>query len=244
MQAGRRTKVQFCAPPISPETSSGEKRGKPRGQEVVKVYGKLEHKVPFSASSGEIADCPWVQLSGEYDITVPKAMFPEKADKIQPGGAATGENELDRIARINATLALEASYVTGDSMVKDCTVQRTWLRPGYFMAVEDKKIRASFFEKFPDGALVIQAGDEFIKARNESMDDHLTLIHAFPGSGMNRQALSTKLQSVQERLNNWMDLMDQYFVKCVPQRYMAQVRLMSQPSTTRERWWEATSRIC
>ena len=71
-------------------------------------------------------------------------------------------------------------------------------------------------------SLVIQAGDEFIKARNESMDDHMTLIHAFPGSGMNRQALSTKLQSVQERLNNWMDLMDQYFVKCVPQRYMAQ----------------------
>ena len=41
-------------------------------------------------------------------------MFPDKADKIKPGSAGAGENELDRIARINVALALEASYVTGD----------------------------------------------------------------------------------------------------------------------------------
>lgn len=205
-----------------PETSMGEQRGRPRGQEVAKVYGVLEHKLPFSAGSGNLEDCQWAQVAGEYDVTLPKAMFPKKADLIKPGGASAGENELDRIARINATLALEASYVTGDSMVRDCTVQRTWLRPGYFMAIEDVKIRRSIFGKFPDGAMVVQAGDEFIKARNESMDDHLTLIHAFPGSGMNRLALCSKLVSVNKRLNNWMDLIDQYFVRCVPMRYMAQ----------------------
>ena len=208
-------------PVTPPETAIGEQRGRPRGQEVVKVYGKLEHKVPFSAPSGKLEDCLWVQVSGEYDIAYAKAMFPEKADKIKPGGSASGENELDRIARINATLALEASYVTGDSMVRDCTIQRTWIRPAYFMGVENVEIRRGLFEKLPDGALVVKAGDQFIKARNENMDDHLTLVHAFPGSGMNRLALCSKLLSVQKRLNNWMDLLDQYFVKCVPMRYMA-----------------------
>ena len=207
-------------PYTPPETSVGEQRGAPRGQEVAKVYGKLEHKLPFNAPSGKLPDCAWAQVSGEYDVSFVKAMFTDKADKIKAGGAVAGENELDRIARINATLALEANYVTGDSMVRDCTVQRTWIRPAYFMSVENVEIRRSFFEKFPDGALVIQAGNEFIKARNECMDDHLTLIHAFPGSGMNRIALCSKLLSVQKRLNNWIELLDMYFVKCVPMRYM------------------------
>ena len=216
-------KPQVVFPYTPPDLAAGEQRGFPRGQEVAKVYGKLEHKVPFNAPSGNLEDCMIVQVSNEYDIDYVKAMFPDKADKIKVGGAAAGENELDRIARINCNLALEASYVTGDSMVRDCTVHRLWLRPGKFMAVQNEKIRENLFQKLPDGAMVILAGGdgEFIKARNECMDDHLTLVHALPGSGMNRLALCSKLISVNKRLNNWMDLIDQYFVKCVPMRYMA-----------------------
>lgn len=205
-----------------PETSVGEQRGRPCGQEVVRCYGKLEHKVPFNAPSGKIEDCLWAQLSLEYDVSAGKSMFPEKADKIKAGGSVAGENELDRIARINANLALEANYVTGDSMVRDVTIQRTWMRPGYFMNVDDMETRRSLFEKFPDGVLCIQVSDTFVKARNENMDDHLTLLHAFPGSGMNRMALCSKLLSVQKRVNNWIDLLDQYFIRCIAQRYMAE----------------------
>ena len=215
-------KPSVVFPVTPPESAVGQKRGRPRGREVTKVYGKLEHKVPFAAQSGKLEDCLWAQVSEELDVALVKAMFPEKADKIKPGGSGSGEDELDRIARINATLALEASYVTGDSMVRDCTVQGTWIRPGYFMNVDDNETRESFFEKFPDGALVIQAGNVFIKARRECMDDHLKLVHALPGSGMNRLALGSKLISIQKRLNNWIDLLDLYFTKCVPMRYVAQ----------------------
>lgn len=210
-------------PVDQPEIASAQTRGKPRGQEISTVYGVLEHKVPFASGvNATLADCLWVQVAGEVDVALAKAMFPRKADKIQPGGSAAGENELDRIARINATLALEASYVTGDSMVRDCTIQRTWIRPAKLMDVENPDTRRSLMNKFPDGALVTQAGDLFISARNECMDDHLTLVHAYPGSGQNRIALCSKLISIQKRLNNWMDLLDRYFVTCVPQRYIDQ----------------------
>jgi len=204
-------------PAVAPEPTRSRTRGMPRGCEVAQVYGKLEHKIPINAMS--LSDCPFAQVSTEYDYAYVKGLFPNKADEIKPGTAGEGENQLDRIARINVALALEASYVTGDSMVRDCTVQRTWFRPSMFMEVKDLKIRKELMTAFPDGCLVVQAGETFIFARQESMDDHLTLVQAFPGSGMNRQALGSKLLALQKRLNNWMDLQNDYFVRCVPRRW-------------------------
>lgn len=204
-------------PAIAPEPARSRTRGLPRGREIAEVYGKLEHKVPINAMT--LSDCPFVQVSKEYDFAYVKGMFPDKADKIKPGSAGAGENELDRIARINVALALEASYVTGDSMVRDCTVQRTWFRPSMFMEVEDLNVRAELLNEFPDGCLVVIAGEAFIFARQESIDDHCTLIQAFPGSGMNRPSLCSKLLSVQKRVNNWIDLLNDYFIRCVPARW-------------------------
>jgi broad specificity phosphatase PhoE len=206
-------------PALTEMPARSNKRGYPIGEEIASVFGKLEHKVPINAQA--LCDCPFVQVSKEYDYAFVKGMFPDKADKIKPGSAGAGENELDRIARINVALALEASYVTGDSMVRDCTVQRTWFRPSMFMEVEDAEVREELMNAFPDGCLVVIAGTAFIFARNESMDDHCTLVQAFPGSGMNRIALCSKLLSVQKRLNNWVDLMNDYFIRCIPQRWIS-----------------------
>lgn len=201
-----------------PALLAPSQRHRPAGAEVVTCYGKLESKVPVNSMT--LADMPFVQVSREYDITIAKAMFPQCADQIKPGGSTSGENELDRIARINAALGLEASYVTGDSMVRDCTIQRTWMRPSFFMEVKRADIRRCLMDKFPDGCHVIMASDTFIGARNENMDDHLTLVQAYPGSGQNRIAIMSKVLSLQKRLNNWMDLLNDYFIRTVPARYI------------------------
>lgn len=191
----------------------------PRGQEVVNCYGKLEAKiVPINSQTQ--AGCSAIQVSFEVDVSLAKAMFPDYADKITPGSAGAGENELDRIARINACLSLEASYVTGDSMVRDCTLQRTWLRPSFFFEIEDKNVRAEAFQQFPDGAHCVYAGQTFVGARNECLDDHLTTVQAFPGSGQNRIALMSKVLSLQKRINNWVELINAFFVKTVPMKWM------------------------
>ena len=172
-----------------------EMKGDPRGQECIELGGKLEFKCPINAQYQ--SDFPWAQYCREYDVSFVKGMFPDHADDIHPGSAGAGENELDRIARINACLALEASYVTGDSMVRDCTVQRTWMRPTWFMETKDQEVRRELFEQFPEGALVIYAGETCVLARNENMDDHLTTVVAGPGSGMNRMSLMDKIKSLQ-----------------------------------------------
>src|SRR5579862_3906072 len=75
----------------------------PRGQEIAEVFGKLEHKVPMNTK--DLSQCHFCIISKEYDKSIAKAMCPNIADEIQPS-AGPGENELDRIARINVSLAL------------------------------------------------------------------------------------------------------------------------------------------
>lgn len=210
----------FTIKPVYPTMSergmAPEAKGDPRGIETIEIGGKLEYKCPINCQSD--AEMPWKQYSKEVDVAYAKAMFPDKADDIKSGSAGAGENELDRIARINACLALEASYVTGDSMVRDCTIQRTWMRPSFFMEIKDKKVRAEFFEQFPDGLLCVYAGEAAVLARNENMDDHCTTIVAGPGSGMNRMSLMEKVKTLQKRLNNWVDLLNEFFIRTVPMR--------------------------
>lgn len=210
--------IRQVYPAISASQTEESRRGRPRGQEVVSVYGKLQAKVPMEAQTLE--DCGFVQICREYDYAYLRGIFPEKANQIVPGSSGGGENELDRIARINASLALEASYVTGDAMVRSATYQRTWMRPSMFMSVEDADCRAELLEAFPDGCLAIFAGQAFILARNERMDDHLAMVQAFPGAGMNRRALGSSLITVQKQLNNWVRLLNAYFLRTVPQRYI------------------------
>jgi hypothetical protein len=192
---------------------------KPRAREITCVHGKLEHKLPIQTQ--HIAECDFVQTFKDVHVSRAKGMFYWVADKIKPGSGGIPELELDRIARINCALALPGTYVTGDSFNRDVTVYKTWLRPSAFMEVSNEKgIRDSLMAKCPDGILAVYAGDVFCYARNESMDDHLHVLQCFPGSGQNRIALMSKVLSLQKRLNNWLDLLNDYFVKCVPRTWL------------------------
>jgi probable phosphoglycerate mutase len=207
--------------PTAAETvSAGIERGIPRGQEHVEVCGKLEAKVvPINVQ--EQQEMIAVNVSKEYDLSYIKAKFPEKADQIQPGGTGIAEIELDRIARVNVALSLEASYITGDSMVTDVTLHRVWMRPCMFMEAEDPEARKELFDNFPDGVKVYLAGDTFLRAYNEKLDDHVHVSQALPGTGQNRKSLCSSLMPIQRRLNTWMDLLDAFATRVVAQRYIA-----------------------
>lgn len=189
----------------------------PRGQEVSDVYGKLECKLPMNTKN--LSECHFFKLSLEYDKARVMAMFPDMADKIQVG-SGPGENELDRIARINVALALAASYVTGDAMVNDVTVDRTWFRPAAFMGIDDKSIRNSLLSKFPDGCLVVHAGKTFAFARPENMDDHWAMVKASRSDGQNCASLMAWMIPNQKRVNNWVDLLNDFFIRTIPKRYL------------------------
>jgi len=190
-----------------------------RGREVTTYHGKLDNKVPIAVD--EVKDMQFVQLYEDLDVAVVKAKFPWIADKIKPGSDGNSEVELDRIARENTRQAVLGAYVTGDSLQRHTVVKHTWFRPSMFM---DEKvndvIRAELMEAFPNGCLLVKAGANYAFSRNESMDDHITVGHALGGKGQNRRALGSSLISIQKRINDWVDLQDDFFKRTVPKKWM------------------------
>lgn len=192
---------------------------KPLGREVTTAHGKLDHKVPISVDN--ISEMPFVQLSFDVDVSIAKATFPWIAGKIRVGSDQSTETQLDRIARENVRQAVLGAFVTGDSLARHTTIKYTWFRPSIFM---DDKVsdgaRAELLESFPNGCLVAMAGQEFAFARNESMDDHLAIGHPSSGKGQNRRSMGASLISIQKRINDWVDLMDDFFRRTVPKKWM------------------------
>lgn len=200
------------------QTKDARPKRKPRAREITDVFGKLEHKLPIQTQN--IYECDFVQAFKDVHVSRAKGMFFWMADSIKAGSGGIPELELDRIARINCALALPGTYVTGDTFNRDVTIYWNWLRPSAFMDVDNSKgVRDSLLGKFPDGVLAVYAGDTFCYARNESMDDHLHVLQCFPGSGQNRIALMSKVLSLQKRLNNLLDLLNDYFIRCVARRW-------------------------
>jgi hypothetical protein len=202
-------------------TASGVGNGskKPLGMEVTTAHGKLDHKVPISVDN--FCEMTFVQLMLDYDVALVRGMFPWIASKITPGSDGESSTQLDRIARENVRQAVLGAYVTGDSLSRHTTVKYTWLRPAMFLdqSVGDES-RAELMEAFPDGCLLARAGKEYAFSRNEKMDDHLVIGHPTPGKGQNRRSMGTALISIQKRINDWVDLLDDFFKRTVPKKWM------------------------
>jgi hypothetical protein len=191
---------------------------KPLGREITTAHGKLDHKVPIAVDN--MCDMHFIQLYQDTDEAVAKAMFPWIAEKIHAGSDGQSEVELDRIARENVRQAVLGSYVTGDSQQRHVVVKYTWFRPSMFM---DKSVndvcKAELLETFPNGCLLVKAGSEYAFSRNESMDKHLVIGHALGGKGQNRRALGTAMIPIQKRVNDWVDIMDDFFKRTIPKKW-------------------------
>ena len=192
---------------------------KPLGREIVTVIGKLAHKVPINTN--DIHGMGYAQVYFDNSTAHWKGTFPWIANKITPGGGSIGDIGIDRLARINVALAIEGGYQTGDTYNRDCTATYTWLRPVEYMDAKSE-IRDELFQQCPDGMLAVYVGanDSLALIRNECMDNHLDVEQAIIGSGQNRPSLMSKVVSVQRRLNNWIDLLNDFFIKTVPRVWM------------------------
>ena len=201
------------------EENPVEPTKKARGREVTTLHGKLDHKLPIAIDY--IKDAQFVQLFEDLDVVIVKAKYPWIADKIKPGSDGQSEVELDRIARENTRQAVLGAYVTGDSLQNHTVVKHSWFRPSMFMSEKiSDEARAELFEAFPNGALLVKAGAEYCYSKNESMDAHLAISHALGGKGQNRRALGSSMISIQKRINDWVDLQDDFFKRTVPKKWM------------------------
>lgn len=193
----------------------------PRIREVVEVFGKLEHKTQIICDRHKAS--PYEMISVEYDVATCRGMFPWIADSITGGDVGIAEVQLDRMARCAIKLSMRGTYSTGDSLLRDTTVQRTWLRPQMYLDDScPKNLREWFFSEFPKGCLVVYAGKTLAFARNESPDEVLTVLHAKTGKGQNRRSLTEAYAGPNLRLNNWQELLDKSFRTSIPRTFLHQ----------------------
>ena len=174
--------------------------------------------------ANEQEDMDAIIFDTEVDVGRARGMFPWIADKIKAGGTALDEGEIGKLARQNVKLGMQSTYVTSSSVAHDVTISRAWMRPSSFMSMGDEAeeiaTRDELIAMFPNGCFVCYAGEEFAFARNESMDDAWSIGQAYSGDGQNRNALGTSTMPIQKRLKNWLDLMNDFFVRAIPKKWM------------------------
>lgn len=218
---------------VTPETEmdagSGERQGggpvegfgtdeQPARREITLVAGKLECKVPIMAD--DESEMGWVRFAVESGRNMQRAKYPWIKDKIgSQSSGASGSEQIDRLARINVRLAVQASSTSGDAHKNDATETVTFFRPSEYEGIADEDVRKLYYELFPDGLEVWHAGGQLAFVRNSRMSKHVKIIHPGPGDGQNREALLTNYLPLQKVLNANISLIDRYFRSAVPRRF-------------------------
>lgn len=189
----------------------------PARREEVEVFGKLERKVPMMADTFE--ECGWIRLSRERNREMLRARYPWVRDRISGGANKDAMGQLDRMARANVRLAVQASSTSGEAYAADTTESVFFFRPYQYEAIADESMREMLYENFASGLEVWTAGGEIALVREGSFDDHVSGCHATPGDGQNRESIGTNYLPLQKVLNATISLYDRYFRGAVPRRY-------------------------
>ena len=170
----------------------------PNGEERISVYGGLNLKVmPYA---DDLRQSAYLILAEEQHVAALRAAYPAAADRIASGAAGPGES-YERLARL-ALLEPPGAPAGALPYASLVTYKRCWLRPWAFWAHADPGTRQQLLDLFPEGCMVAFAGDVFLEARAERLDDHWRVCRAMPGVGMYTEPIGGSIVSVQKRVND------------------------------------------
>ena len=192
----------------------------PNGQEELSMIGKLELKIP--AWAARFTDYPYLQWQTEVHKAKLRAMYKHASTELKSSSglnATLGSETHEREARLSLKSGT-LSAVQGDPSSNLMTFTRTWLRPWAFFLIEDDFIRDALLELFPRGCYVAFAADTFCEARNESMNDHWRILHAYPGDGQSRPAIGDSIIPVNRQFNEMSNIRQETYEFGIPPTYI------------------------
>lgn len=192
----------------------------PNGQEEITLVPKLELKIPNWAT--RFTDYPYLQWQTEAHRSKLRAMYQKAQLGIasESGGLGSiGNDATERTTRL-ALKSGARSAVMGDPSVNLVTFTRTWLRPWAFWILEDNKMREELLAMFPKGCYVAFAGDTYCEARNESMNDHWRILHAYPGDGQSRPGMGDVIIPLNKRFNELSNIQQETYEFGIPPTYV------------------------
>lgn len=202
----------------------------PNGAEKLDCYGPLYFKVPPQAMSQR--DCYYFICCEEMHQAVLRAAYPQKANQINDPGAS-GEDTYERIVRLS--LADAQGSWNSLPMSRLVTYKRAWLRPEAFWAHCDEAMRARLLQAFPEGCRVEFAGDTFLHAAPERLDDCWVLCQGQPGIGMYSDALGADALSIQRQINDSANILAEYREMASAPPILYDARYINGEALTRKR---------
>lgn len=200
--------------------------GNPQRGTTATLYGCIEAKVPTFAST--LADCGYAILYDDPDVKQAKAKYPWIKKRIQSGQTCLDENAYERIARLaiiqNSTGRLY-NWNIGDSVTHLVSRGHCFLRhqnfvecddpveqpdPTDYVTDEDGDERVITVEEkikklYPSGVCAVVVGQEYAESWDASMDDCLSISHAFIGKGQTRMPMMRPMVVIQDRFNQMMN---------------------------------------
>ncbi len=187
--------------------------------EVPDVFGVLEAKVPIALRSQ--CDFPYMQITYERHISDLKSEFKDVAKDIKAGQNSLSEDSFDRQARLMVMQGTQ-QMGAGDTYQHLCTYQATWMRPSVYELCNDKEqaIKEELEEKFPHGIRLEYAGDTFLQATPENIDDCLAVLLAMASDGQAGMAVGYPLLDIQRMLNNLSNLQQEQLETGTPMKFV------------------------
>lgn len=215
----------------------------PRRKVCSEVYGCIEAKVPIFAKSQK--DFPYIILYDDPDIDIAKTKYSWIAKKLRAGATCLDENAYERSARLGILQGSQGGaygFRIGDSITHLISRGHIWLRHAAFVDDNDPfnsddeiemvpdpetgderpiNVQEKIKELYPRGVHACVVGDQYAESWDQSMDDCISVAHAFIGKGQSRMPIMKSMVIVQDRFNSSMNYVAETNDYCVPSTWVS-----------------------
>ncbi len=190
----------------------------PKSRQCIEINGGLYVKIPNWARSQK--DCPYLKYSFETHYVNVLQKYPELEGQVDTLTGTSGATSMmyERWGRLS-------SQYRGEYPLNTPTENHWWLRPQAFESLQDEDIRKKLKKSFPDGCYVIMVNDLWVKACNQNLDDHWTLMFNPMSNSVHFDPIGELVVSIQDITTDLVSLELQCIEHSIPQTFASPKRL-------------------
>ena len=202
----------FFPSETSTETAlTGQKRV-PRAMVKWSVHGPMEIDVDPMAKT--IEETPTLSFDQEIDIGALRLTYPAVFDAIKEGSeVGTTPNASYEKLRRNEIYSMGWGY-TSDSQNQKPTLSQNWMQPSSYGRIGDQRFADWMHQNFPDGAKVTLIGTLVADVRKANLPKEWSCCLLHENVGMYPPAIADNVVPFNIRLNDTMDLIDDWIERC------------------------------
>ena len=212
----------FCNSPMGPESFmpaestqemsiAGQKKI-PRAMVKWSVHGPMEIDVDPMAK--KLCDTPLLAFDQEVDIGALRLTFPGMFKQITEGleVGSTPNASYEKLRR-NEIYSMGWGY-TSDSSNQKPTFSQNWLQPIAYGRTGDEEFAKYMLDNFPDGCKVSLVGTLVVDVKKANLVKQWTACLLHENVGMYPPAIADNVVPFNIRLNDTMDLIDDWVERC------------------------------